>query len=59
MKCIIIGAGNAGRPAARILNHAGNEVIINDRKILEEFPAGVQKTPQNNGKRRYRTYDGF
>ena len=44
MKCIIIGAGNAGRPAARILNHIGNQVIITDRKILEEFPPDVQKT---------------
>ena len=44
MKCIIIGAGNAGRPAARILNHTGNQVIITDRKVLEEFPQEVQKT---------------
>ncbi len=44
MKCIIIGAGNAGRPAARILNHAGNHVIITDRKVIEEFPPVVQKT---------------
>jgi UDP-N-acetylmuramoylalanine--D-glutamate ligase len=44
MKCIIIGAGNAGRPVARILNHTGNQVIITDRKILEEFPPKVQET---------------
>ena len=44
MKCIIIGAGNAGRPVARILNHTGNQVIITDRKILEEFPPRVQET---------------
>ncbi len=44
MKCIIIGAGNAGRPAGRILNHAGNQVIITDRKVLEEFQPEVQKT---------------
>ena len=44
MKCIIIGAGNAGRPAARILNHTGNHVIITDRKLLDEFPPRVQKT---------------
>ena len=43
MKCIIIGAGNAGRPAARILNHAGNQVIITDRKILEEFTQKYKK----------------
>ncbi len=44
MKCIIIGAGNAGRPAGRILNHTGNQVIITDRKVLEEFQPEVQKT---------------
>jgi UDP-N-acetylmuramoylalanine--D-glutamate ligase len=43
MKCIIIGAGNAGRPVARILNHTGNQVIITDRKILEEFPPKCAK----------------
>ena len=44
MKCIVIGAGNAGRPAARILNYVGNKVKITDRKTLEEFPDKVQKT---------------
>ncbi len=44
MKCIVIGAGNAGRPAARILNHTGNDVSITDRKPIEEFPVSVQKT---------------
>ncbi|MFZ0441140.1 MAG: Mur ligase family protein [Methanobacterium sp.] len=44
MKCIVIGAGNAGRPAARILNHTGNKVILTDRKLIEEFPRAIQKT---------------
>jgi UDP-N-acetylmuramoylalanine--D-glutamate ligase len=44
MKCTVIGAGNAGRPVARILNHAGNEVTITDQKKIEEFPDKVQKT---------------
>ena len=44
MNCIVIGAGNAGRPAARILNHVGNKVILTDRKLLEEFPEEVQTT---------------
>ena len=44
MKYIIIGAGNAGRPAARILNHAGNKVTLTDQKLLEDFPVGVQNT---------------
>lgn len=44
MKCTVIGAGNAGRPVARILNHAGNSVTITDQKKIEEFPDKVQKT---------------
>ena len=44
MKCVVIGAGNAGRPAARILNYAGHNVQITDEKKLEEFPESVQKT---------------
>ena len=44
MKCVIIGAGNAGRPAARILNHIGNEVVLTDQKLFEDFPLKVQKT---------------
>lgn len=43
MNCLVIGAGNAGRPAARILNHVGHDVILTDRKIIEEFPVGHQK----------------
>jgi len=44
MNCIVIGAGNAGRPVARILNNVGNKVILTDRKLLEEFPEDVQTT---------------
>jgi len=44
MNCIVIGAGNAGRPVARILNHVGNKVRITDSKNLENFPEKVQKT---------------
>lgn len=44
MNCIIIGAGNAGRPVARILNHIGNKVRITDDKNLEKFPEKVQET---------------
>ena len=58
MKCIVIGAGNAGRPAARILNYAGNKVTLTDKKLLEEFPVGVQK-PSKNGRRGSRTSYGF
>lgn len=35
--CIVIGAGNAGRPVARLLNHQGVEVTISDSKVYEEF----------------------
>lgn len=42
MNCIVIGAGNAGRPVARILNFIGHSVQIIDQKELEEFPENVQ-----------------
>ena len=35
--CIVIGAGNAGRPVARLLNHQGVDVTIADSKKYEEF----------------------
>ena len=44
MKCVVIGAGNAGRPAARILNYAGHQVQITDKKKLDQFPESVQNT---------------
>ncbi|MCE5214836.1 MAG: UDP-N-acetylmuramoyl-L-alanine--D-glutamate ligase [Methanobacterium sp.] len=43
MKSIVIGAGNAGRPVARILNYIGHEVKITDQKKLAEFPEKYQK----------------
>lgn len=43
MNCIMIGAGNAGRPAARIFNYIGHNVKITDQKKLDEFPENVQK----------------
>lgn len=44
MRCLVIGAGNAGRPVARILNYVGNKIILTDGKKLKEFPSKVQKT---------------
>ena len=44
MKCLVIGAGNAGRPVARILNYIGNSILLTDRKKLNEFPKKVQET---------------
>ena len=35
--CIVIGAGNAGRPVARLLNHQGIEVTIADRQEYDAF----------------------
>jgi len=44
MKCVVIGAGNAGRPAARILNYLGNDIEVTDQKKFEQFPEDVQET---------------
>ncbi|MDP3065231.1 MAG: Mur ligase family protein, partial [Methanobacteriaceae archaeon] len=44
MNSLVIGAGNAGRPAARVLNHVGRNVTITDSKSLEEFSEPVKKT---------------
>ena len=42
-KVLIIGAGNAGRPAAHLLNYLGNEVIISDIKEFEQLPRKARK----------------
>lgn len=44
MNCIVVGAGNAGRPVARLLNHVGHNVKITDPKNIEDFHMDVQKT---------------
>ena len=44
MKCLVVGAGNAGRPVARILNYTGNSILLTDIKKLNEFPKKVQET---------------
>lgn len=44
MKCLVIGAGNAGRPVARILNYIGNSILLTDKKKLNEFPKKTQET---------------
>lgn len=43
MDCIVIGAGNAGRPVARLLNYAGHKVKISDGKVFEEFHTDFQE----------------
>jgi len=44
MKCLVIGAGNAGRPVARILNYIGKSILLTDKKKLNEFPEKLQET---------------
>ena len=44
MNVIVVGAGNAGRPVARLLNYAGHKVKITDPKNIEDFHMDVQKT---------------
>jgi len=43
LKLTVIGAGNAGRPVARILNYIGHQVQITDQKTLNEFAPKYQK----------------
>ncbi len=35
--CVVIGAGNAGRPVARLLNYQGIDVTITDRQKYDDF----------------------
>ncbi|MDI6645108.1 MAG: Mur ligase family protein [Methanobacteriaceae archaeon] len=42
MKCLVIGAGNAGRPAAKILNYTGIDVVVTDQKSIDNFPDFVR-----------------
>ncbi len=42
-KVLIIGAGNAGRPAAHLLNYLGNDIIISDIKEFEQLPRKARK----------------
>lgn len=62
MKCLVIGAGNAGRPVARILNYVGNSIVLTDSKKLNEFPSKVQKTiklMENEGVELLLDYNNF
>ena len=43
MNCIVIGAGNAGRPVARLLNYQNYNVTITDTKTFEEMHPDAQK----------------
>ena len=37
MNYLVVGAGNASRPVARLLNYLGHKVIITDLKEISEF----------------------
>ena len=43
MNYLVVGAGNASRPVARLLNHLGHHVVITDLKEISEFKADVQR----------------
>jgi len=37
-KILVVGAGNAGRPAAKLLYYLGNEVLVTEIKKFQELP---------------------
>jgi UDP-N-acetylmuramoylalanine-D-glutamate ligase len=37
-RVLVIGAGNAGRPAAQLLNYIGNEIRISDKRSYQKLP---------------------
>lgn len=43
MNYLVVGAGNASRPVARLLNHLGHDVVITDLKEITEFKVDVQR----------------
>ncbi|MBQ9025750.1 MAG: UDP-N-acetylmuramoylalanine--D-glutamate ligase [Methanobrevibacter sp.] len=43
MNYLVVGAGNASRPVARLLNHLGHNVVITDLKEITEFKVDVQR----------------
>ena len=44
MNYLVVGAGNASRPVARLLNHLGHDVTITELKDICEFKSDVQRT---------------
>ncbi|MGD9627117.1 MAG: Mur ligase family protein [Methanobacteriales archaeon] len=42
-KILVVGAGNAGRPAAKLLHHLGNEVLVTEIKEFEKLPLKAKK----------------
>ncbi len=44
MNYLVVGAGNASRPVARLLNYLGHNVTVTDLKDISEFKNDVQRT---------------
>ena len=44
MNYLVVGAGNASRPVARLLNHLGHDVVITDLKDKSEFKIEFQRS---------------
>ena len=44
MNYLVVGAGNASRPVARLLNYLGNKVIVTDLKNLTDFKIEFQRS---------------
>lgn len=42
-KVLVVGAGNAGRPAANLLNYLGNDVKVTDLNYYKDLPKKAQK----------------
>ncbi|MBP3226357.1 MAG: UDP-N-acetylmuramoylalanine--D-glutamate ligase [Methanobrevibacter sp.] len=43
MNYLVVGAGNASRPVARLLNHLGHDVVVTDLKDISEFKIEFQR----------------
>jgi len=44
MNYLVVGAGNASRPVARLLNHLGHNVTVTDLKEIDEFKIEFQRS---------------
>ncbi|MGN0176972.1 MAG: Mur ligase family protein [Methanobrevibacter sp.] len=44
MNYLVVGAGNASRPVARLLNHLGHNVTVTDLKDISEFKIEFQRS---------------
>ena len=44
MNYLVVGAGNASRPVARLLNYLGHDVVITDLKDISEFKIEFQRS---------------